>query len=105
MLSRVTELLLCGHNSFSDAVVAEASTLVLLLLDRRMHESDRPYERRCRKLAEAYLKIGCQPDETDLETVRSKMKSAGIGRSRLVGNHKPATIAEFLGCMLALPSR
>lgn len=96
-------------NAFSQAVVGEASKLIMALVNYRVHENARDYERFVRQLVAEYLEIDFNPEGFSLEEERSVLHSHSrfAGRAFLEKGpgspgYKPQTIADWVGSLLTL---
>jgi len=102
VLSFATKLI--RSNAFSQAVVGEASKVIMTLVSYRVHENARDYEKLCRQMMADYLEIGFDVENFDLKAERQRMLN-GVekqGRLSLERGGASATIAEWVGSLLTL---
>lgn len=107
-LSYVTAVI--RSNAFSQAVVGEASKLIMALVTYRVHENARDYERFVRQLVSEYLEIDFNPEGFSVEEKTNLLNSHSrfSGRGFLAASsgdspgHKPQTIADWVGSLLTL---
>jgi hypothetical protein len=95
-------------NAFSQAVIGEASKVIMALVNYRIHENARDYERFARQLVAEYLEIDFDPEKFDLEEARASfITSSHSGRAFLASGpstpgYKAYTIADWVGSLLTL---
>lgn len=106
-LSYATAIIRC--NAFSQAVIGEASKLIMALVNYRVHENARDYERFVRQLVSEYLEIDFDTQGFNLEEERSALNSHARFTGRVLlekgpgaPGYKPQTIADWVGSLLTL---
>jgi len=99
--------------AFSQAVISEASKLIMVLINYRVHENARDYERLCRQRLAKYLEIEYSVDGFDLQDERRILNTPlANGRLSLVDEAEESdaprskgrseTVAEWVGSLLTL---
>jgi len=90
-------------NGFSQAIVQEASKLVMSLVNYRVHENARDYERYVRQLLAEYLEIDFNPEAVNLEEERAALNSPPrSGRVLLAQTDYRHALADWVGSLLTL---
>mmetsp|Transcript_18122 Transcript_18122/g.43535 ORF Transcript_18122/g.43535 Transcript_18122/m.43535 type:complete len:1082 (-) Transcript_18122:114-3359(-) len=90
---------------FSQSVMAEATSLILTLINWRIHESQRDYERECRQVIEKYLEMDFNPEEYNGDVERMILHEATETRApRATHEKRKYTIADWVGSLLTLQS-
>lgn len=91
--------------AFSQAVVGEASKLIMALINYRVQENARDYEKLCRQLLAEYLEIDFDLERFSLEDERQLLnRSPMAGRLSLVRDvgQRKLTVADWVGSLLTL---
>jgi len=104
-LSFATTVIRSG--AFSQAVVGETSKLIMTLINYRVHENFRDYEKLCRQKVAEFLEIDYAVDGFNLEAERLRLNISTPQPSRTCLSSsevekEPKTIAEWVGSLLTL---
>lgn len=89
-------------NAFSQAVVGEASKLIMALVNYRVHENARDYEKLVRQLVAEYLEIDFDPASVNLEEERQRLNNGQRAGRTCLARPSRETIAEWVGSLLTL---